>query len=413
MPMPVGGRLGRSSRFLVEYDYRDGFDRNGLPIFRSGQIPSYARGGTVNSATGIDRNGRLYTAGPVQPRLHHEYDAASGLWKPRGLLLEGSRKNLVLQASNLSTAPWAGGAAITENYRTYAGRAFSRQVAVGVQSQSITAESTGTHTLSFLVHQTPGVAATLLLGLWNADGTAGIKLCQVDIAADGTCTTGSAGWAIIRLGDGVYRFWATTLLTASTSYRFYSTDNANGADCLLSCLGVELGASPSSIIPTTGVAVVRPADLLLIAFNAPPRAMTVYADFVDLGASLSAGAAIFAIGTPAPSLFLYNTAGVWKVVHREAGDVSSTAAASASFGDSTELRAGLAADGSVLLGQSINGAAEVDAATSAANALGTVWTGNGLRIGALLDGTLAQPVAVRSFRIAADVRTMDYMRAGN
>ena len=90
MVMPVGGRLGRASRFPVEYDFRDGLGATGLPVVRSGQTPTFTRGGTVNTASAVDRLGRTYVAGPSLPRYHHVYNATTGLWEAVGLLLEGA-----------------------------------------------------------------------------------------------------------------------------------------------------------------------------------------------------------------------------------------------------------------------------------------------------------------------------------
>lgn len=90
MPMPIGGRLGRASRFPLEYDFCDGFGPTGLPVVRSGQTPTFTRGGTVNTASAVDRLGHTYVAAPTLPRYHHLYNPSTGLWDAVGLLLEGA-----------------------------------------------------------------------------------------------------------------------------------------------------------------------------------------------------------------------------------------------------------------------------------------------------------------------------------
>ncbi len=88
MPMPVGGRLGRSSRFLVEYDAWDGLDRVGLPTLRSGQTPTYARGTGTHVTTVLDRLGQPYTPAAPFPAYHHAVNPTTGLLEPVGILLE-------------------------------------------------------------------------------------------------------------------------------------------------------------------------------------------------------------------------------------------------------------------------------------------------------------------------------------
>lgn len=90
LPSWVSGRSTRRSRFPLEYDWRDGLSASGVPVIRSGQTATFARGGTALTCTAVDRTGAAYFIGSSTPRFHHIYNPSTGLWDAVGLLLEGA-----------------------------------------------------------------------------------------------------------------------------------------------------------------------------------------------------------------------------------------------------------------------------------------------------------------------------------
>jgi len=99
----AAGRTTRRSRFPLEYDFRDGFDASGLPVVRSGQAPTFARGGTALTCAAVDRNGATYFMGGKLPRVHHILNASTGLYESVGILLEGAESG---HAAEIFTIPY-------------------------------------------------------------------------------------------------------------------------------------------------------------------------------------------------------------------------------------------------------------------------------------------------------------------
>lgn len=154
-------------------------------------------------------------------------------------------------------------------------------------------------------------------------------------------------------------------------------------------------------------------DGLTFGYLGLPRALTVYCRFIEGGTAGGGGTnGLFAIGgsTNAALFVANNGSNVYRLTHRRASDVHSAQAAAPTSGDLVELRAILHADGSVQLGQSINGAAETLAAASAANALATTWNAATIwfneRSGSKGASSFVQ------FRIAAGLQTLAYLREG-
>src|SRR5262249_46023891 len=154
----------------------------------------------------------------------------------------------------------------------------------------------------------------------------------------------------------------------------------------------------------------RAAEMMQFPLNIIQQALTIYVKFIELG-TLSTGVTNGLIGLGAsgnPSWDIESSPGAYNFLHRRGGNVQSTAGAAVPYGSSAELRAVINADGSVFLGQSIAGAAEVVAATSAANALATtptLWNDTTLTIGSRGAGTLGL-AAFAAVKIAAGVRSM-------
>tara|TARA_Y100000401_G_scaffold99930_1_gene88538 strand:+ start:1353 stop:2633 length:1281 start_codon:yes stop_codon:yes gene_type:complete len=229
------------------------------------------------------------------------------------------------------------------------------------------------------------------------------------------------------IGNG---FWAvygnTTSVTASESHRAYvysnEDDNSNSPAIDVYRMNAYNDLTPRySLLDANITATV---ETFYADFVAPPQAMTVYAKVMgdaglDESASTSGGNnGLVHIGSTGastdPRLSLYSTVGTNFVFMHDNGtnERSSTISSSAAvWGDTVELRGVLNADGSVVLGQSINAGAETTGSTSSTSAVDAdAWAADRIYIGSL--GTANQGVAVvYAVKVARGVQTMAQMRA--
>lgn len=290
MPMPVGGRLGRSSPFWVDFDSDDGLDRNGLPIFRSGQIPTYARGGTVNTATSVDRRGRVHVAGGSTPRFSCAYDAASGLYVRRGLRLELQRKNLVTSPNDLSGTGWAESGTPTRV------AAAKNAGSVVLDLLGDDAGATAEAKVQTLVFTGDGVKAITVAAAQSTSTSSVIRVYDPAAAADRLfgVLTWAEGLPVVTMDMGTYLgyerrqngvfvlYFQTTAVTAANSNNLYlypaedlSTSGTRTGDVYLGGIQAEDARYPSSFIPQAASALTRNGDSFTIPFNATLQDFTV------------------------------------------------------------------------------------------------------------------------------------------
>jgi hypothetical protein len=288
MPMPVAGRLGRSSPFWVDFDALDGLDRNGLPIFRSGQTPTFARGGTVNTASATDQRGRVHVVGASTPQLTCGYDAATGLFTPRGLRLEPQRKNVVLSPNDFGTS-WT---AVGTPTRVAAAASLGAVVLDLLGDDDGAAQEYYRQDLTYTGDGVKSVLAHWRAGTSPAAGGSCVQLYDVTAAVErlGATITNNAGAPSVvmangaylgsqRLADGSYVLaFASTSVTAANTNRLSvlpvvvlgQTGNA-----YLGGIQSEDARYPSSFIPQAGTALTRSAATLTIPFNATLADFTV------------------------------------------------------------------------------------------------------------------------------------------
>jgi hypothetical protein len=150
-------------------------------------------------------------------------------------------------------------------------------------------------------------------------------------------------------------------------------------------------------------------------YPAIPQAQTAYIRFVERGSLAIASARLFHIGhqtseTTDARFYVDSTGSFYRVTHDNGTTVpTATLAAAPSTTDVVEIRAVLNADGSVLIGQSINSAAESTANDATAATLQGTWAGEYLHLGGVgsaVDGN----AEFQALKIAAGVRTMAQMR---
>ena len=212
-------------------------------------ITTFARTGT---ATYVDSDGVLQTAADGVPRTaHHLWDGTA--WVNAGLLLESeARTNLFPFSTDLDNITWTGasfGVTVTDDAGVAPDGSTTAARVQGLTSFRVYADSL---TLS------AGQAITI--SVWvksniSLDQEFQLLIDDAIVSGDKTATQ---EWQR-------FSFSATT--TSGTASLFGIADNVAGDtyDLLIWGPQLEVGATPSSYIPTTGTTATRNAETLTIA----------------------------------------------------------------------------------------------------------------------------------------------------
>lgn len=369
---------------------------------------------------------------------HYVLNSVSALYE-RSVLLEGASTNLVLQSENFGTTwtaigtPTRTAAAVPASVMGVALDLIGDDDATALEGyfQPVTFTADGVKALSLCVKQ--GTSTSSLVQLY--DNTAATsRMSAVLTWSSGVpslAMTGGTYYGAESLANGVYRLWfATAAVTAANVNRVYvypattlAGAVANTGDIYAGGVQAENSTFPTSYIPTTTGTVTRGADSYSVPFTTPPQAMTLYTKFVERGTATAAGnRRILQVGTITGSASDRDlqlravTGNVYQFIHENSdgsSPVSASAVALPAFGDTVELRAILNADGSVQLGQSINGAAEVTTTTSAAKALPATWSAQTLFLAcsSAAGANAGFAAFLVPYKVALGVQTMDQMRA--
>jgi len=232
---------------------------------RKGPTPTFTRAST---ATFVGSDGLIQSAAVNAARFDHDPVTLAS----RGLLIEESRTNLILQSEDFGTSWSTVNSTVSVNTATSpnglvtADKLIVNLLSVaGRLSQNTTL--TGSHTFSAFLKAsewswafiTPSAAVG---GVWFnlSNGTIG------------TQQTGCVG-SIVSYGNGWYRCSVTltgTGVASTTRITPTNADNANTAGDGTSGIfawgaQLEAGSFPTSYIPTTTASVVRSADLCSIS----------------------------------------------------------------------------------------------------------------------------------------------------
>lgn len=260
----------------------------------------------------------------------------------------------------------------------------------------------GPRTTSFLNSTAPATHTSPALGagtyvLWLV-GSGSIAV------AAGTATITGAGTATSAAP-------VVFTVTVAGTVTFTVTGSITRAQC-------ENGPFATSFISSAGAATTRQADSLSFPWPWPPQASTLYVNAVELGSVQTAAARVWEISNSTdvgPRVFLAQNAGVYRETHQNANGgsiVTSAAAAAPAIGNTVELRALVNTDGSIQLGQSINGAAEAAPGASGGLALAAAWASpTRLYVGSSNDANAWGFIAIVSIKVAAGIRSLADMRA--
>ena len=394
----------------------------------------FTRSGT---AYYVDKDGQLATVATDVERTEWVDLDGDGIFGTPTLLLEDARTNLLLRSEDITTT-WGNitsndtaNVATAPDGTTTADKFFddSTEASTHILHQTV-AKAASSLDYAFTVYVKAVEYSKFQLRLSEATVAHGVK-ATFDLTAEaaGAVASFGSGWTagssrITPLANGWYRCEMTGTSDTTTSIRSlifldngtgttYNGDGASGV--YVWGLQLEQAAFASSYIKTAGSTVTRNAETCYFDFPFDPREMTVYAELIERGSIGSVGETrILHIGsatsTADPRLTIHLATTDYRVQHDNATTtVTSTLAAAPSIGDTNELRAVLAANGSVQLHQSVNSAAETSAVATAANALGSAWAATRIypnSAGASLRGFNA----FRSIKIARGTKTMEQMR---
>lgn len=373
----------------------------------------------------------LKTAPLDTPRnTHYEYDRASGMYV-RTLLLEGAKTNLIAQPEAFDDAAW-----------------FPRNLVItpdtipapleGRLACTFTDNSTdAAHDLYDFITLPMGVAAGYtfyakhgsgifpVITIYTATGILTAIFNTTTGTVDQFADTGTAAFVVDPwmepLAGGWYRcnVWGSVpeadplvLLSSAPA----ASGNTLGATGEVAYIGTgktmhifgcnAATGSPTSYMPGA----FRIADSLTFPIDFGPRALTAYVRGIERGTIAHNSSGHFTLGSDAYQSELVSTLatdGAYFAAHFNGSFPESGISPGPEIGDAVELRVFLAEDGSVQLGQSINGAAEVVQVASAALAFDADWDARLLRINkAAEDGYFA----FRDIIIAREERDMEWFR---
>jgi hypothetical protein len=146
-----------------------------------------------------------------------------------------------------------------------------------------------------------------------------------------------------------------------------------------------------------------------------PAAVTVYLEFVQVGAVPAVSGTIWYLGNSGNTgarLWIDSSGTFWRVRHHNGTtEVTSTLAAAPASGNRVALRATLSSTGVVQIHQSINGAAETSATASGTNTLAAAWSDTRLYANST-GATNAAAISVIRSRLAYGGLTAAQMQVG-
>jgi hypothetical protein len=266
-----------------------------------GPTPSFSRAstGTVTNSSGV-----LTTAAVNAPRFDHTYNGTS--WVSKGLLVEEQRTNLHLYSQQFDNAAWikfdstiSADFAAAPDGTTTADKNIpnTSNAAHGVYNNAAASISSGVKYTASVYAKASGYNFIFVVGNVNGSSTLG-GVC-VNLTNGSQSNGGASGtYSVTNVGNGWWRISCSVTSVGTNGYieifpRSTAGNNAsfagNGTDgVLIWGTQLELGAFPTSYIPTTTAAVTRSADVCQITggdfsgfWNASEGSFAVEFDFLN------------------------------------------------------------------------------------------------------------------------------------
>jgi hypothetical protein len=420
-------QAGARSRFLFDFNAAPSLgEKHQALTARTGQPATFTRAGLQYAPDSAGRS-QIFPSGV--PAIDWAVDPVTGLSTP-GVLLEMARTNVLLNSGAIGGAGWAGvnvtvnpDAAVAPNGLQAADLLTVTAAGAATMAQSVVLASTQA-SASIYCHYGSGVTDANQFRLTNVTA-GGTIIAQASLNyATGVLTVNAGSAAVEALANQWYRvtLTATSGITSGDTLAFAigfipGTSYAAGVYGYFWGAQLEGGAASSSYIPTTSGAVQRIGGVLSFVYNAIPAACTVYERHVDRGSQANPTCSLYQVGGwgSTGSLTVYHASAttIYGTHLGAVGQVTSGGqVCNIARGDVVETRLIVRATGSVQLGVSKNGGAEVLDVEGAAQPFFTAWNTNTITFNRRQSATYDGAASFQRFRIAAGVRSLDYMRRG-
>ena len=287
----------------------------------------------ASSATFLGSNGLLQTAANNVPRI--EYDATGAV---KGLLIEEARTNLITISGDLSGTGWAANmnrGAVTSGspfgtYQTISPTANSNIGSGQIYQIGKTLTSGATYVGWALVKYSAG-SGWFDINMYDTGDTSKRAYFDVQNGVVGVKDAANIDHGMVDYGDGWWLCWASANATSTSGGPLYEVPNGNGStSCtttdaiLIAGTQYELGAFPTSYIPTTGATATRAIDIAEIptsAFGYNNDAGSISVEFKsNKPSSLDYGAFVLSDGSPTNRILHFTSS----TAHRVASINSNT-----------------------------------------------------------------------------------------
>jgi hypothetical protein len=229
----------------------------------------------ASNATFFGANGTLQTAAANVPRFDH--DPATGA--SRGLLIEEARTNLLIRSAEFTDASWAqtnvtasDGQAAPDGTTNADGIFETVTNNIHETRQSVSIAATATHTYSVFLKANGRNFVTVYVRETANSGATYVSVV-VDLS-DGSISGSPVGTATVTsVGNGWYRVAVSASIDAGTRFaqirlREDASTSSYAGDITKGVLAwgaqLEVGAFPTSYIPTTSAAATRSADSAVV-----------------------------------------------------------------------------------------------------------------------------------------------------
>jgi hypothetical protein len=266
------------------------------------------------SATYFDETGILRVANPNTPR----FDFNPSTLTAQGLLIEESRTNLLLQSANFTTTWTQTNVTITANTTASPDGGTNGDTLLINANGAVTSQTSQSFTAGSTI--TVSVFAKKNASDFLRFEIGGLVNCWFDLntGATGTNNAGSgnvlfSAKSIQAISNGWYRCVLTVTTTTITTFvvNCFATNADNTSSSINSSIFLwgaqcEVGAFPTSYIPTTTTALTRSADVASVNTLSPWYSATAGTIFVE-AANAQVSASLFSTddGTASNRIITY------------------------------------------------------------------------------------------------------------